>query len=576
MKYLAISSTVIVSAVVLYYSKDYISNHFNTIYSKYKKNFSKQNNNEIIENNNKQENNNTQNILKDSTELNRSTDLVVSSHDSSFSTSSLICSNIESGSELSTLFDANQLALDQLKKENQELLGQVELLKASNEDLQDKNQFMKELCLELVIEQMETKAIQSTPVSPVPLVPIITKCPIDFSKLFVESRKRYSVGLKNIGLTCYQNTSVQILFHTLPFRNYVLVGMDRSVMSLLVNSKDSYENTDKFIELYQLKCNSMPLYPLFSSLQETFIQMVLSKDSSVGLDTIRKYLKPQYSGKTQECACEFMMYLLNSLESTHLAIKQEEQDQERDELMEEAKDPMESDEIFARYLEKVPETNFIREIFGIKKHKEFKCSKCFNNVTKCTEDQLQLYVPIYNGSPKSLSEMVIDSQFQIEKMSNESCQNPLCKSKGFIHGSTVITHSPKCLVVQLQRVVTNSLGYSFVNRRPLKECMTVQLPVTKNSEDGSSFIQSLKCYQLYAVGVHQGTQNSGHWYSYCKTSGSQSAPWFKFNDHNVNQIIGNYEYESMVQDIQSNGTIYFFTKVIHNQDDLVEFGNWLI
>jgi hypothetical protein len=101
---------------------------------------------------------------------------------------------------------------------------------------------------------------------------------------------------------------------------------------------------------------------------------------------------------------------------------------------------------------------------------------------------------------------------------------------------------PNILICSIKRNLEDSKNACFV-KYPLKLDVTPLLNHKKG--DPNNYI-----YSLYAINVHVGTDNNGHYYSICKNFEND---WYLYNDGNVFKVDGN--------NIEKDACILFYHRV---------------
>ena len=299
-----------------------------------------------------------------------------------------------------------------------------------------------------------------------------------------------TLGLKNLGNTCYMNSVIQCLSHTLPLRQ-LYVSDD---YELYLNNKKDLSSAFKLamLELWDTT-SSDSVSPHYLKRQ-------------VGIAA------PLFSDYNQHDAHEFMRFLLNELhEEINRASEEGRKSPADNETLEEA---------CARYL--TWEDSRISQLFSGMLRSDVCCSVCSNQSTAYIPFMdLSLPIPERNELNFSYYEPVrlVDCLKMItaEEILMEE-ERPYCNTCRDLTTSTkqlIICTLPRFLVIQLKR-------FSYYPTRT-KLSTPVRFDDTWRLKDSSN---STHTYSLYGIACHSGSLYGGHYTAYCKYGGV----WRCFND----------------------------------------------
>ena len=304
-------------------------------------------------------------------------------------------------------------------------------------------------------------------------------------------------GLRNTRNTCYMNSTLQCLSHTLPLREFYVSDEYKQFL----NKRGDLSSAFKRVMLELLDSTS----------QHSVDPYDLRREVKARTDRFPDY--------RQHDAHEFMRFLLNEL---HEEINKAS--------VEGRKSPADNEtlgEACARHL--TWENSRISELFGGMLRSEVCCSVCF--------DKSIMYIPFmdialpiqktteksdYHYSSSSDPSVQFDTCLEIftaeETLDGE--ERPYCNKCQILTQSAkrlFISKLPKFLVIQLKR-------FSGAHTRT-KLSTHVEFNENWKLEDTEFKIHT---YSLYGIVCHSGTLYSGHYIAYCRC-GSEGE-WQCFDD----------------------------------------------
>ena len=296
-------------------------------------------------------------------------------------------------------------------------------------------------------------------------------------------------GLKNLGNSCYMNSVLQCLSHTLPLKQFYVSDKYKQYL----NNRGDLSNAFKRI-MVQLWGTTLGYYVTPYELR-----------NQMGI------VAPRFIGYNQQDAHEFMRFLLNEL---HEEINRAS--------VEGRKSPADNEtlaEACARYL--TWEDSRISELFGGMLRSDVCCSVCCNQSTvyipfmdialpiperKCTYPRpIHLYSIPYYTSAVHLTKCL---NMLITKENLDEEERPYCNKCMKLTKSTKqlsIAKLPRFLVIQLKR-------FSYYPK-PTKLSTPVKFDEIWRLLDIDNKIHT---YSLYGIVCHSGSMSSGHYTSYCK------------------------------------------------------------
>ena len=301
-------------------------------------------------------------------------------------------------------------------------------------------------------------------------------------KLFL-GKNFAKVGLNNIGNNCYINSVLQIL---------------KNIPKFTYNFFKLQNNTDTFL----------------CSLKDLLINLCKSNISSFPPNEFKKYLGlecEKFTGNKQYDSTIFYISLLNIIakklnKPNNIKLRNFDMDKYK------TKSKKDQFDIYkAHYLLK--HSSFIHEFFYI----------FYSNTTNCESCQYSkelfqatnyLDFPIFSekGPVKSLEECF--KNFQEDKEIIDECSECDCKK---LSQNFTIYELPPVLMINLKRVGENSSYFNEID-------IPFQLDMSKIIEKNK--INSI--YELRGFIKHDGDENSGHNYSYCKNM--FDGKWYEYSD----------------------------------------------
>jgi ubiquitin carboxyl-terminal hydrolase 8 len=342
--------------------------------------------------------------------------------------------------------------------------------------------------------------------------------------------KKGLCGLINVGNTCFLNSIIQCLSHTVKLTDYFL-------------SKKFLEDDDG--NKYKKEHNLLNSYiNLLINLWDTN-QLIKPKTF---LDSLSSHIN-KYSKLQQQDSHECLIYILDILHKS-LSYNVEvcitgEPKNKQDELMKK------SLECWKSFYEK--NFSYIIELFNGMTYNKITClSKSCNFQEDVFEpfNCLSLNIPYINSDISVDLNTCLSHHFQNnEKISSWKCDK--CNKKG-CNKNTNIWSLPNYLIIHLKRF-DNSIP-----TRPTKITKQIEFPI--EDLNLSKFISSDKndpnnyIYSLYAINYHTGSLNGGHYWSCCR---NLNGNWYLFNDGHVTKF--NPRHDSLYKDAYM---LFYYRKFI--------------
>mmetsp|Transcript_54873 Transcript_54873/g.59483 ORF Transcript_54873/g.59483 Transcript_54873/m.59483 type:complete len:644 (+) Transcript_54873:95-2026(+) len=310
------------------------------------------------------------------------------------------------------------------------------------------------------------------------------------------------IGLKNLGNTCFLNSSLQCLSATIPLTDYFLGYDYRSE----INKKNFLGTGGKFVTAFA----------------ELTKQMWLGNKSIVEPLDFKKQLgtfAPQFVGYHQHDAQELLAFLLDGIHEDLNRVKEKPYIEDRD--CDGSNDEEDAVENWKNYLRR--NKSLIVDMFQGQLRNTCKCLKC-GHVNIRFEPFMYLSLPITKAC-KSIDDC-IDLYLKEENL--KGADQYYCeKCKDHVDGTKKqdLWMLPPVLIVHLKRFRYNDYG-----KVGSKNDASIEYPVTE--WDLKSRVKSSRGvypkYDLYAVSNHMGGLGGGHYTAH--TLNRFDDTWYEFND----------------------------------------------
>ncbi|KAK6906785.1 hypothetical protein I203_100772 [Kwoniella mangroviensis CBS 8507] len=319
-------------------------------------------------------------------------------------------------------------------------------------------------------------------------------------------------GLKNLGNTCYMNSTLQCLSATYPFTSYFLDGSYKKSINIYnpLGTKGNLANA--FAEL--LKALWKEDYTFLSPV--TFRKNIITFAS-------------QFSGTDQHDSQEFLSFVLDGLHEDLNRVKHKpppvEMTPEREAQLETLPPEIASEKEWQIY--RMRNDSFIVDLFQGQYRNRLECLTCHK--TSTTYDAfMYMSLPVPAGKSKVVVQELIDEFVKAEVMEKEDAWNcPRCKVPRRASKTLTISRLPPVLLIQLKRFTTQNGVFWDKSETPVifpVKSLDLTRYVPRRQQTGREDLDDPRCqvgpfkYDLYGVSNHMGTLSSGHYTAYVKSS----------------------------------------------------------
>lgn len=317
------------------------------------------------------------------------------------------------------------------------------------------------------------------------------------------------VGLRNLGNTCFMNSSLQCLSATIPLTDYFLGYDYRSE----INKNNFLGTGGKLVVAYAELMKLIWLGTKNQVVKPTSFKSQLEK------------FAPQFVGTRQHDAQELLSFLLDGIHEDLNRIPKKPYIEDPD--YDGSNDEQAAIDAWKNYLRR--DKSLIVDVFQGQLRSSLQCLACGHRNIRF-EPVMYLSLPILDSS-RTLNDC-LELYLAEEKLRGDNqwyCGK--CKSHRDATRKTDIWILPPILIVHLKRFKFNEFGH--IGK---KNNAAIDYPIT--DWDLSSYVLSKgserPLYDLYAVSNHVGGLGSGHYTAYAK--GRFDDNWYEFNDSSCRRI----------------------------------------
>jgi ubiquitin carboxyl-terminal hydrolase 8 len=311
-------------------------------------------------------------------------------------------------------------------------------------------------------------------------------------------------GLINFGNTCFFNSIVQCLSHSICLTDYFLSKQ---------HIQD--ETTHKIVLSYE---------KIFTNVYFNFLVKLWEKNDIVNgrniVNNLAKIIKKKSYLTSQQDSHECLTYLLNILHKglsykVEMEIKGEVKT-ERDKLLKLC---------YEDYKNKF-ENNYsiITKLFYGENIDIINCKDCGHTIN--TFDSFNsLTVNFPNNNNNFTLKELISNTLQTETINSYTCEQ--CK-KNNCNKANYLMKLPNYLIVHLNRFQNTNGDISKINSEVDFPIENLDLTEYFHPSERNNWV-----YNLYAVNYHSGTTENGHYWSVCK---NMDDDWYIYNDENTSKF----------------------------------------
>ncbi|KAI3383187.1 hypothetical protein SNEBB_005087 [Seison nebaliae] len=340
-----------------------------------------------------------------------------------------------------------------------------------------------------------------------------------------------TLGLENVGNTCYINSVLQCLVHSPPISYKICNG--RIMNDLKSANKNnplssSGEITNSFVNIgrYLLsrirndisKCQIRKKEIILSSKRSNQSRncYLLLADVSEFRQIIRKHSR-QFATSQQQDAQEFLIFLLDQLHEdlnkSHGNFNKPKIEDDPKRMSPELMSELEWNDYYKR------NTSFIIDYFHGQMRSSITCEKCKKESFRF-EPFLTLSLPIESDGG-SIGQFL--KKFEQEELLDNCWNCPNCKELRSVIKNIRLWRLPPILIIVLKRFDYTNISYE-------KNQKFVEIPFKILLNDPSE--KKNKCFNLYGIVNHSGTLESGHYT--CVIKSFIDDHWYEYDDSRVN------------------------------------------
>ena len=316
------------------------------------------------------------------------------------------------------------------------------------------------------------------------------------------------IGLKNLGNTCFLNSSLQCLSATIPFTDYFLGFNYRSE----INTDNFLGTGGKLVVAYAELMKKMWLGDKSVAEPKDFKQQIGT-------------FAPQFNGRNQHDSQEFLSFLLDGIHEDLNRVKNRPYIEDKD--CDGKNDEADAIEAWKNYLKR--NRSLVVDLFQGQLKNTCRCLTCGHQNIRF-ETFMYLSLPIAKDS-KSIEDCM-DIYLEEETLKGADqwyCEK--CKTHVDATKKTDLWILPPILIVHLKRFRYNDSG-----RVGSKNVSPIEYPIqqwdlkSRVKSQGTAY----PMYDLYAVSNHVGALRRGHYTALALNRFDDS--WYEFNDTRYRRV----------------------------------------
>ncbi|CAL1537539.1 unnamed protein product [Lymnaea stagnalis] len=316
-------------------------------------------------------------------------------------------------------------------------------------------------------------------------------------------------GLRNLGNTCYMNSTIQCLNNTSPLITYFL--NDNYLYD--INRESSQGMQGEVVDEFAV---------VVKALWSQQFRSITPRDLK---NTVAKY-NPMFAGCQQQDSQEFLTFLLDGLHEGLNEVKK------APEIPEQNNDQLSDTEAASRAWKhhKLLHRSIIVELFQGQLKSSLMCGTC-GKTSVTFQAFMFLSLPIPSQTKCSLKDCI--NKFLLPEMMTGSSKwkCPCCKVERDSRKQIDLWKLPPILLVGLNRFVRFYAEGMWMQ----KKTTYVDFPLV--DLDFSEFIIGPKPrnrYSLFGISNHYGTMEGGHYTAFCRNPVNKK--WYKFDDQDVYEL----------------------------------------